>query len=301
MAFSLTLALILLPPPGKIKYPADNPRQAQAPISRNPSIPVINAITPPLSDYRSIPEDHDARRITSPLREIDELDNSGGIQSLVPVVSSQSSSSPLIPGSGIKSLNTGRTTSPPPLRPPRPGDEADSRFDLKDGDQVSNLSRTIPPTLVIGQNLVPPGSGQEKKEWYSGAPNGTMSNPVVDGHRLDGELSDIPANGVTDGISQSQEEDMAALKSREVWMRAALALATRQGFVAGEQDTHRVKGAQVFKDDDAQDIMDALIRVKQELAQAKVRLLALLTGTLCVTERFVVSLDGFIRPSSCCR
>jgi hypothetical protein len=73
---------------------------------------------------------------------------------------------------------------------------------------------------------------------------------------------------------KAKDEEIQALKAREAWMKTALAVATRRGFVASDAGDGG-EGLESFSkpalaEGNNREVVEALIQLKQELAKAKV-------------------------------
>jgi hypothetical protein len=70
---------------------------------------------------------------------------------------------------------------------------------------------------------------------------------------------------------RAKDEEIKSLKAREVWMRTALAQATRRGYVSGDTEgASSLEGLKVEGTEGNRQIVEALMAMKQELAKAKV-------------------------------
>lgn len=74
-------------------------------------------------------------------------------------------------------------------------------------------------------------------------------------------------------VLRSKDDEINALKAREAWMKTALALATKRGFVVGEEPAGEEKSTSLptLEEGPNRQVVEALMQLKQELAQAKVR------------------------------
>lgn len=108
-----------------------------------------------------------------------------------------------------------------------------------------------------------------------------------------------PSSNALSGISESSEVEVEALKARDVWMRVALGSAVNRGFVAVDQDQKRfltVLPTASFESPEAKAVVQDLIKMKQDLAKAKVSVHIGRHESSLWTD--LSSLDGIIRTSS---
>lgn len=108
----------------------------------------------------------------------------------------------------------------------------------------------------------------------------TANGTAQDGFYYGSKSMNLPANATTNGqapsndILRERDEEIEALRKRENWMKATLAMARSKGFVAPVSDGQE----EVVKDDEAEvvgdnrQVVEALVSMKQELAKAKVSL-----------------------------
>jgi hypothetical protein len=126
------------------------------------------------------------------------------------------------------------------------------------------------------------------------APNGPSASPPQDAfyYGSRGSSNTTSANAGVDHSAalKAKEEEIAQLKSREGWMRSALSAAARKGFVApplqqqkrevkegeekeegeGEKQDEFAALAKASEEGPNKEVVEALLAVKKELAQAKV-------------------------------
>lgn len=75
--------------------------------------------------------------------------------------------------------------------------------------------------------------------------------------------------------SRAKDDEIQQLKAREMWMRTALAMATRRGFVVADAvddpDAQSLEALHpTLEDGPNRQVVAALLQLKQELAKAKV-------------------------------
>lgn len=294
-----------------------SPSSNAAPFSAFPPTVQLHPPTgPPLvSAPQSIEEDF-PRRAISPASK----PNAQGSGS--PNYGNKSLENPLSNGamarSALERRAVGDAVVPPPVRPARPEDSsleyarlsestdrAQSPFGSQPRPSLDQAGRVMTPTFPSPHgspssrlNASPPRANgatppqatravQESARLSPSSrsveladPNGASANGFYYGSRS------TPASSVTPAppheALRAKDDEIGQLKTRENWMKATLAMATRRGFVTpvgGEQggdELARSTGLVELHDgaeegSHQQQVVEALIELRQELANAKVR------------------------------
>ncbi|CEH15721.1 Kelch repeat-containing proteins [Ceraceosorus bombacis] len=268
----------------KIKYPADNkgastqqgsrkigsggaatgvPGQAGAGASQGPVIDPTRAASPPVQD---------PRRAASPTQGIRPAQPPNGLLTMMqqgaasPEQAVAARAAPRPPGAQPGQIE-------PPVRAMSPTQQA-VRDQRAAALQTGGAPGQPPPSITAVQqqadNLSGPGSSSGHAQ---GAYNGARSQRSME------NLRGQAASPSSVGISAQLE----ALRKREAWMRAALTLAAKKGFVAPEQlelpdgTSAGSRSSELNIEDidtgvdgsDKQRIIRALVTLKTQLADAK--------------------------------
>lgn len=119
---------------------------------------------------------------------------------------------------------------------------------LRSGSPLQQRSGSIDPVEPTSSNGVVP-----QDAFYNNTSKG--ASPIVDSSES----------------LRAKDEEIKSLKAREVWMRTALAQATRRGYVSGDTEgASSLEGLKVEGTEGNRQIVEALMAMKQELAKAKV-------------------------------
>lgn len=137
---------------------------------------------------------------------------------------------------------------------------------MSEKDPLIEADKPPPDPGVIVPNR-PPRPGDEE---VASTGNRSISNIQTDiNYGTTPKLVSAPIPDITVSI----EAEVDALKARDLWMRVALRSAVNRGFVNVDQDQNRFLGALPtvnFESPEAKAVVLDLIKMKQDLAKAKV-------------------------------